>query len=766
MKSDDETDKIPIVTLCNSPLYDPMALDSSLTKRKKYDLFIDAAIKWTAVPCGTLKIRFTPKRPGDHFIANELDLAKAMRRKRRLQAPVLSNHVFTFAKDQRISGIRPKLCAHELKLKCTSIRHLSSLPKAQVDQHIKNLKYEARTRRFRRFSLILSKLMDHPRNRRGMFNVPVDPVALGIPTYTLVIKNPMDLGQIKERIDQAEYTSAQDFAADVRLVFENAMKFNPRGHYIHFDAQTLLGIFNEQFIAAHERFDYQTIRDYNHSCQVCCGMTCSLCDQKCLEFQFPQLSCSGNCGVPIRRGIVCHATRDGTRVWCSKCFNKSVRTKRTDTFRVDNEPSLHHVKEKLIKKRCEVDVEPWVKCDVCQRWMHQVCALFNAAQDDGYFACPTCCTKIESNVVKTAQNLPNCSLSEFLERHLVEKVGLEVAETLTVRVVSCTERNQVIPESIRHEFGYPKSLDYISKAVYIFQQQDGVDVCLFGLYVQEYDETCPIISNRRSVYIAYLDSVQYMKPAHVRTKVYHQLLIGYFDYARKCGFETVHIWSCPPQRRVSYVFWCHPPHQRTPGPEHLRKWYQTMLEKAKGEGIVSKWTTFYQRYFSTPKSLVAPCFDGDFWPTEAERLVGRKLKTKVYEASCTSVKAMDKDLLVVDLATPERARVDRNSKVPSSRFAATRNAFHQLCAQSQYQFDSLRRAKHSTMMMLHHIFNAKLNEVQMFCDGCNLLITSLTFWTCETCTAKEDFALCDWCHEAKRVQHVHPLVFSERKQIV
>ena len=49
------------------------------------------------------------------------------------------------------------------------------------------------------------------------FMEPVDPVALQIPTYFDIIKNPMDLGTIKTKLHNASYTRADDFARDMRV---------------------------------------------------------------------------------------------------------------------------------------------------------------------------------------------------------------------------------------------------------------------------------------------------------------------------------------------------------------------------------------------------------------------------------------------------------------------------------------------------------------------------------------------------------------------
>jgi len=72
-----------------------------------------------------------------------------------------------------------------------------------------------------------------------IFNTPVDVVKLNIPDYFTIIKHPMDLGTVKSKIVSGEYLSPLGFAADVRLTFSNAMKYNPPGNDVHSMAETL-----------------------------------------------------------------------------------------------------------------------------------------------------------------------------------------------------------------------------------------------------------------------------------------------------------------------------------------------------------------------------------------------------------------------------------------------------------------------------------------------------------------------------------------------
>jgi hypothetical protein len=92
---------------------------------------------------------------------------------------------------------------------------------------------------------VLRKLMD---NKLGLlFREPVDPVLYGIPDYFDVIKNPMDLGTVKKKLTNSQYANLDEFAADVRLTFSNAMTYNPPGNQVHTVAEQLNGIFESEW---------------------------------------------------------------------------------------------------------------------------------------------------------------------------------------------------------------------------------------------------------------------------------------------------------------------------------------------------------------------------------------------------------------------------------------------------------------------------------------------------------------------------------------
>lgn len=62
------------------------------------------------------------------------------------------------------------------------------------------------------------------------FNVPVDPVALGIPDYFDIVKRPMDLGTICKNLERGgKYRSSRDVYEDVQLVWMNCRIYNQKG---------------------------------------------------------------------------------------------------------------------------------------------------------------------------------------------------------------------------------------------------------------------------------------------------------------------------------------------------------------------------------------------------------------------------------------------------------------------------------------------------------------------------------------------------------
>ncbi|XP_061368986.1 histone acetyltransferase HAC1-like isoform X2 [Gastrolobium bilobum] len=617
--------------------------------------------------------------------------------------------------------------------------------------------------------------------------------------------------------------------------------------------------------------------------------SCQLCAVEKLTFEPPPIYCT-TCGVRIKRNNMYYTmgTGDTRHYFCIPCYNEP----RGDTIVVEGTPFPKSRMEK--KKNDEETEEWWVQCDKCEAWQHQICALFNGRRNDGgqaEYTCPNCYIQevergernpLPQNAVLGAKDLPRTILSDHIEQRLFRRLKQERlerarlqgksydevpgAEALVIRVVSSVDKKLEVKQrflEIFQEENYPTEFPYKSKVILLFQKIEGVEVCLFGMYVQEFGCECQF-PNQRRVYLSYLDSVKYFRPEvktvsgeALRTFVYHEILIGYLEYCKKRGFTSCYIWACPPLKGEDYILYCHPEIQKTPKSDKLREWYLSMLRKATKENIVADLTNLYDHFFVSTGECRAkvtaarlPYFDGDYWPGAAEDLIyqlrqeedGRKQNKKGTTKKAITKRALkasgqsdlsgnaSKDLLLMhklgetispmkedfimvhlqhacthccilmvsgnrwvcnqcknfqicdkcyeaELKREEREQHPINQRekhtlypveitdVPDdtkdkdeileSEFFDTRQAFLSLCQGNHYQYDTLRRAKHSSMMVLYHLHNPTAPAFVTICNMCRLDIETGQGWRCEVCP---EYDVCNACYQKDGgTSHPHKL---------
>lgn len=679
--------------------------------------------------------------------------------------------------------------------------------------HIRNLHVENVSRIMRP---ILMRLFYHSRND-GIFNIPVDPVALGLHDYFKRISCPMDLGTIKGRLQLGHYNSIADVCKDILLVFDNATSYNAPSHFVHQRAVDVKKEFESEMKQLEEKLVKDAERKKLHNCSLCSGFSCELCGEKCLKYDNNVLVCSGSCAQKIKKNSPYYVTQDGSMTWCQKCHTSLPAI----IIVVPNQDPIN--KRSLLKRKLDEEIaEPWVKCDFCSRWMHQVCALYNDClqendADDSKYACPLCkisgslsldvenivsienlptisscdeklnssqllqqqeclsdvATTIDgdidgesavvmekglydekiivdssdfsasngtcyessysdSNVSDNeidhllahatlsskisgplstvshvqsqwkASYLPTTKLSEFLEEFIfcrIQSIGYgDIMKSLTIRVVSNVELAVEIPQPIvsnlasanmssqsslssvpsvsipsspnlsnennakvsSSQYMLNQFLPYRQKCILLFQNIDGVDVCLYCLYVQEFDEQCPP-PNSSVAYIAYLDSVDYFRPAEIRTTVYHEIMVGYIQWIQARGFQQCHIWSCPPQRGDNFIFWCHPSHQKTPSRDRLNSWYNSILSRCKQLGFVEQVTSLYDAYFQSSsitynrsevmtRKAALNSFVGS--GKVSKKLSSDTLQSVSFDSTCDSISVMKNHVTMIPLSPP------------------------------------------------------------------------------------------------------------------
>jgi hypothetical protein len=84
---------------------------------------------------------------------------------------------------------------------------------------------------------LLAKLTS--RKEAEFFKEPVDWEGLGLLDYPTIIAHPMDLRTAREKLERGEYETPFEAAADVRLIFLNAMTYNAPGSRVYVYAKTL-----------------------------------------------------------------------------------------------------------------------------------------------------------------------------------------------------------------------------------------------------------------------------------------------------------------------------------------------------------------------------------------------------------------------------------------------------------------------------------------------------------------------------------------------
>lgn len=87
---------------------------------------------------------------------------------------------------------------------------------------------------------------------------PVDPVALNIPHYHSIVKQPMDFSTIERKLQSSNpakpdpipnsprYYHADEFVADVRLIFTNCLTFNGESHVVTAMGKQVGEVFDKQ----------------------------------------------------------------------------------------------------------------------------------------------------------------------------------------------------------------------------------------------------------------------------------------------------------------------------------------------------------------------------------------------------------------------------------------------------------------------------------------------------------------------------------------
>uniref|UniRef100_A0A7N8WN84 histone acetyltransferase n=1 Tax=Mastacembelus armatus TaxID=205130 RepID=A0A7N8WN84_9TELE len=639
------------------------------------------------------------------------------------------------------------------------------------------------------------------------FRQPVDPILLGIPDYFDIVKNPIDLSTIKRKLDTGQYQEPWQYVDDVWLMFNNAWLYNRKTSRVYKYCTKLAEVFETEIDPVMQGLGY------------CCGRR--------FEFSPQMLCCYGK--------QLCTISRDGTYYsyqnsspkygliadryhFCEKCFNE-IQGNSVTLGDDPSQPQTMISKDQFEKKKNDMlDPEPFVECKDCGRKMHQICVLHYEVIWPSGFVCDNCLKKSSKTRKEnkfSAKRLQSTRLGTYIEdrvnKYLKRQNHPEAGEVF-VRVVASSDKTVEVKPGMKSRFvdsgEMVESFPYRTKALFAFEEIDGVDVCFFGMHVQEYGSDCPFPNTRR-VYISYLDSIHFFRPRMLRTAVYHEILIGYLEYVKKLGYVTGHIWACPPSEGDDYIFHCHPPDQKIPKPKRLQEWYRKMLDKAFAERIIHDYKDIFKQ--ATEDRLTSanelPYFEGDFWPNVLEESIKeleqeeeeRKKEENTASSEMTEVRTLFKNAkkknnkktnknksslsrankkkpgmpnVANDLSQKLYATMEKHKEVffvihlhagpvintlppimdPDPLLTCDlmdgRDAFLTLARDKHWEFSSLRRCKWSTMCMLVELHNQGQDRFVYTCNECKHHVE--TRWHCTVC---EDYDLCINCYNTKGHDH-------------
>merc|ERR1712110_1125738 len=88
--------------------------------------------------------------------------------------------------------------------------------------------------------------------------------------------------------------------------------------------------------------------------------------------------------------------------------------------------------------------------------------------------------------------------------------------------------------------------------------------------------------------------------------------------------------------------------------------------------------------------------------------------------------------------------IDDDLEDIDNEYFNNRQSFLNLCRGNHYQFDELRRSKHTSMMVLWHLHNRGAPKFVQQCGACNREILTGVRYHCKICTP--DFDLCSECY--------------------
>ncbi|KAH7730064.1 TAZ zinc finger family protein [Aphelenchoides avenae] len=533
------------------------------------------------------------------------------------------------------------------------------------------------------------------------------------------LTEPICLEDIKKKLADGVYEDLSKFRDDMDRLFNNARLFYHFKSHQYKYSITLHGVYAR---LATPLFTQQGFccaeKDYLHPARI----TCSLC------------------GLLVKWGDYFYTPRVGYAKMlmhvCHRCF-----------VREHGAAIVHDgvtIEKKGFDRSCHNQEykEPLVVCSTCDREFHAVCVGLMNVNPNVDFFCKNC-GGIPTDPTTRAEGIPHTALSRYIEEKIEDVLGNEAQVTggqkstpgrVLIRVASSKRSSIQRHAAVAEKYGQ-RQFPYTYRTIYAFQEtSDGQQICFFALHAHEYGSDCPT-PNRGHVYLAFLDSVKFFHPMHLRTEIYYQILLSYMEWVRDQGFARLCLFPYSPTKGESYLFPSRAAGHQIMTQKLLLRWYITLFEEGIQQGIVHHQTNSLEAYWNTIKTAAdVPYFEGDYLASLIDAAAVEEIRTANMKNSKLVVHGVDgvgsrflmalknnKTHLVVELMPPAKVKnvLDGVSPIkedPDPPIACpiveNRQAFFSRCAKAEVplRFSTPREAKFASKHLCQWI-NADRGEL-------------------------------------------------------
>ncbi|KAE9415295.1 hypothetical protein Angca_002608, partial [Angiostrongylus cantonensis] len=307
------------------------------------------------------------------------------------------------------------------------------------------------------------------------FRLPADH---DLPDIHCSLRYNMEIIYTKCNFDSHLYKNPWVLCEDMWLMFDNAWKYNRKGRAAYKSCMKLSEMFVIEMDPVMQHMAY------------CCSRRLSFTPQTLLCSSESMCTIARNQRYWVYEPTPQHDVAVSKHyAYCVKCFDALPPEGISLSDDPNNNSSVAPEDRFVLKSNDFVEYEPFEVCKYCHRKRHEICTLHHKKVYAGGLICNSGrklkrYPKAENRF--TARRLPHNNLSQFIE----DRVNKFLRNALS----NSPDQHEVI---IRNFFTKDKDEEVKPlmraknfRTIFAFEVIDGIEVCFFGHYVQEYGSNC------------------------------------------------------------------------------------------------------------------------------------------------------------------------------------------------------------------------------------------------------------------------------------